>query len=153
MKARATGNRLSRVLLLAATLAGWAPPPDAEQALREWVERGEAAANREDRRELVSMISPAYADARGNDRDEIDRVLRLIFLQQDDVTVVATIEEINLYGETAADMLLTPAVAGFDDSRFGFSADVVRFQFELERDGEDWLLMGARWGELGGELN
>ncbi len=99
------------------------------------------------------MISPAYADGRGNDREEINRVLRLIFLQQEDVTVVTTIEEINVYGETAADMLLTTAVAGFDDSRFGFSADVVRFQFELEHDGEDWLLMGARWGELGGELN
>ena len=150
---RVTGTRIAIALSLVAIAAGCAPPPDAEQALREWVERGEAAANREDRRELVSMISPAYADGRGNDREEINRVLRLIFLQQEDVTVVTTIEEINVYGETAADMLLTTAVAGFDDSRFGFSADVVRFQFELEHDGEDWLLMGARWGELGGELN
>lgn len=150
---RVTGTRISIALSLVAFAAGCAPPPDAEQALREWVERGEAAANREDRRELVSMISPAYADGRGNDREEIDRVLRLIFLQQEDVTVVTTIEEINVYGETAADMLLTTAVAGFDDSRFGFSADVVRFQFALEHDGEDWLLMDARWGELGGELN
>lgn len=141
------------ILMLAVVVAGCAPEPDAEQALREWVDRGEAAANREDRRELVSMISPAYADARGNDREEIDRVLRLMFLQQEDVTVVAHIEEINVYGDTAADMMLTTAMAGFNDSRFGFSADAIRFQFELEHDGSDWQLTSARWGELGEDLD
>lgn len=134
-------------------VVGCTPPPDAEQALRDWVERGEAAANREDRRELISMISPAYADSRGNSREEIDRVLRLMFLRQENVTVVAHIEEINLYGETAADMMLTTAMAGVSDATLGFSADAVRFQFELEHDGDDWQLMSARWGELGGELN
>ncbi len=134
-------------------VVGCTPPPDAEQALRDWVERGEAAANREDRRELISMISPAYADSRGNSREEIDRVLRLMFLRQENVTVVAHIEEINLYGETAADMMLTTAMAGVSDATLGFSADAVRFQFELEHDGDDWQSMSARWGELGGELN
>ncbi len=99
------------------------------------------------------MISPAYADSRGNNREEIDRVLRLMFLRQENVTVVAHIEEINLYGETAADMMLTTAMAGVSDATLGFSADAVRFQFELEHDGDDWQLMSARWGELGGELN
>lgn len=141
------------MLSIVLAIAACAPPPDAEQALREWVERGEDAANREDRRELLSMISPAYADARGNSREEIDRVLRLMFLQQEDVTVVARIEEIAVYGDTAADMMLTTAMAGLNDSRFGFSADAVRFQFELEHDGDDWQLTSARWGELGEELN
>ncbi len=148
-----TGTRLSLIMTLVLASAGCTPPPDSEQALREWVERGEAAANREDRRELISMISPAYTDARGNNREEIDRVLRLMFLQQENVTVVAHIEEINVYGDTAADLMLTTAMAGVNDSRFGFSADAIRFQFELEHDGDDWQLTSARWGELGKELN
>lgn len=146
------GTRVTAIGILFAMLGGCAPPTDAETALREWVARGEAAANREDRRELMDMISPAYADARGNSRDEIDRMLRLLFLRQDSVKVVTHIEAIELHGETAADMTLTTGMAGGDDSLLGFRAEAVRFAFELEHDGSDWLLTGARWGELGEEL-
>lgn len=146
------GTRVTAVGMLLAMLSACEPPTDAETALREWVARGEAAAHREDRRELLSMISPAYADARGNSRDEIDRMLRLLFLRQDDIRVVTHIEAINLYGETAADMTLTTGMAGSDDSLLGMRAEAVRFEFELEHDGTDWLLAGARWGELGEEL-
>ena len=44
-------------------------------------------------------------------------------------------------------------LAGTNDGVFGFSADAFRFQLELERDGDDWLLISARWGELGEELH
>ena len=145
-------TRVTTIGMLLVMLSACEPPPDAEAALREWVARGEAAANREDRRELLSMISPAYADARGNSRDEIDRMLRLLFLRQDDIRVVTHIEAINLYGETAADMTLTTGMAGSDDSLLGLRAEAMRFAFELEHDGRDWLLAGARWGELGEEL-
>lgn len=146
------GTRVTAIGMLLATLCACEPPTDAETALREWVARGEAAASREDRRELMDMISPAYADARGNSRDEIDRMLRLLFLRQDNVKVVTHIEAIKLYGETAADMLLTTGMAGSDESLLGLRAEAVRFEFELERDGREWLLTGARWGELGEQL-
>jgi len=146
------GTRVTAIGMLLATLCACEPPTDAETALREWVARGEAAASREDRRELMDMISPAYADARGNSRDEIDRMLRLLFLRQDNVKVVTHIEAINLYGETAADMLLTTGMAGSDESLLGLRAEAVRFELELEHDGGEWLLTGARWGELGEEL-
>ncbi|MEM8816833.1 MAG: hypothetical protein AAGE85_13490 [Pseudomonadota bacterium] len=139
-------------VVLLALSAGCAQAPDAEQALRDWVARGEDAVNREDRRELMSMVSPAYADGRGNGRDDIDRVLRLVFLRQDNVKVVTRIEELELHGGTAADLTLTAAFAGWNESLLGVSADALRFRFELEHDGDDWQLLAARWGELGGEL-
>jgi len=132
--------------------AGCAPKPDAEQALRDWIERGEAAVGREDRRELMSMVSPLYADGRGNGHDDLDRMLRLVFLRQDNVTVVTRIEEIDIYDGTAAEVVLTTAVAGWDESLLGFDADALKMHFELEHDGEDWRLMAARWGRLGETL-
>ncbi len=130
-------------------LTGCAPKPDAEQALRDWVDRGEAAVGREDRRELMKMVSPVYADGRGNSREDLDRLLRLVFLRQDNVTVVTRIEELDIHDGTAADIVLTTAVAGWDESLLGFDADALRMHFELEHDGEDWRLTAARWGRLG----
>ncbi len=150
---RVNGTRVTALALLVASLAACSPPTDVETELREWVARGEAATEREDRRELMGMISPAYADARGNSRDEIDRTLRLLFLREDGIKVVTHIEEIEVYDDTAAKITLTTGVAGSNDtSLLGISADAVRFEFELVTDGDDWLLAGARWGELGEEI-
>jgi hypothetical protein len=35
----------------------------------------------------------------------------------------------------------------------GFSADAYRFEMELARDGDDWLLISGRWGEVGGNIH
>jgi hypothetical protein len=43
-------------------------------------------------------------------------------------------------------------MAGTNDGVLGFSADAYRFELELEKDGDDWQLIAARWGELGDEI-
>ena len=62
-----------RTLLICAlliTLAACGKPPTApEEELRNWVASGVEAAEAKERRRLVGMISPAYADSRGNDRN------------------------------------------------------------------------------------
>jgi hypothetical protein len=99
------------------------------------------------------MISPAYADARGSDRGDIENILRAYFFRQNSISLLTRIEEIRVYGDSAAEIELTVGMAGQNDSVLGFSADAYRFQLELERDGDDWLLISARWGELGEELH
>jgi len=133
-------------------LAGCAPEPDAEQVLRDWVDRGAAAVGREDRRELMAMVSPVYADGRGNSHEDLDQLMRLVFLRQDNVTVVTRIEELTIHDGTAADIVLTTAVAGWDESLLGFDADALKMHLELEHDGDDWRLTAARWGRLGETL-
>jgi hypothetical protein len=122
-----------------------------EEQLRAWVSRGEEAAETKQRRELIDMISPAYADTRGSDRGDIENILRAYFFRQNSISLLIKIEEIRVYGESAAEIELTVGMAGQNDSVLGFSADAYRFQLELEQDGDDWLLISARWGELGEE--
>jgi hypothetical protein len=117
------------------------------------VNRGEEAAQTKQRRELIGMISPAYADTRGSDRGDIENLLRAYFFRQSSITLLTRIEAIRLFGDSAAEIDLTVAMAGQNGSVLGFSADAYRFQFELEHDGDDWLLISARWGELGEELH
>lgn len=143
-----------RCILICALLAGCGGPEEGpEQALRAWVADAVAAAEDKDRRGLLDKISGNYADARGNDREAIDRMLRIYFLRQQQVVLVSKIDEIRLNADTAADIMMTVGMAGTNSGALGFRADAYQFRFELEHDGDEWLLIGARWGELGQQLN
>jgi len=143
---------LSLVFLVLLSGCG-GPQAGPEEQLRQWVSAGQQAVESRERRDLLELISPAYVDARGFDRDDIGDRLRVYFLRQHSIKLLTSIEEIRIFGDSAAEIELTVAMAGKNDSVFGFSADAYRFQLELERGGDDWLLISARWGELGEELH
>jgi len=125
------------------------PAQGPEEALRAWVSQGHELAEAKDRRALVAMISPAYTDARGNSRDDIENLFRLYFLRQNKVALITRIEELNIYGDSAAEVVLVVGMAGTNNGALGFSADAFRFEMEFELDDDDWLLTSARWAELG----
>jgi len=129
------------------------PAEGPEQAIRSWVSQGHEAAEAKDRRALVDMISPTYTDARGNSRDDIENMFRFYFLRQDKVALLTRIEELQIYGDSAAMLVLAVGMAGTSDTVLGFSADAYRFEMEFERGDEEWLLTSARWGELGEDLH
>jgi len=151
-------NRLTRMLctvsVVLMTLAACGEPPSEPEAeLRAWVAAGVEAAENKERRSLVGMISESYADGRGNERSDVENLLRVYFLRQNNITLLPNIEEIVVYGDTAAKIVMTVGMAGTNDGVLGFSADAYRFELELEKDSDDWQLIAARWGELGDEIN
>ena len=136
--------------LLTACGGGTGAPED---AIRAWVTAGHEAAENKDRGRLVDMIAESYSDARGNSRDDIGKLFRLYFLRQQKVALLTRIIEVEVHDGTAAELVLDVGMAGTDDySVLGISADAYRFEMELEKDGDDWLLISARWGQLGREL-
>ncbi len=150
-------NRLTRTLctitVAALALGGCGEPEsEPEEELRAWVAEGMEAARNKERRTLVDMISPSYADARGNERGDVENLLRVYFLRMSHIKLLSTIEEITVYDDTAAEIVMTMGMAGTHDGVLGFSADAYRFEFELEKDSNEWQLIAARWGELGNEL-
>ena len=153
-------HSFGKLRFAAAVLACWTivsacggPKTGPEEQLRQWVSQGTAAVEAKERRRLVGMISPAYADPRGNDRDGIEGILRVYFFRMNNVKLLTSVDEIRVMGDSAAEIDLTAAMAGTSDRALGFSADAVSFQLELERNGDDWVLISARWGELGEELH
>jgi hypothetical protein len=146
--------RFPAIVLACALTSACGGPPDApEEALRRWVADAQAAAEQEDRDALMSMLSENYADARGNDYDGVEQMLRFYFLRQDSVVLISKIDEIVVIGASGAGLAalvkVSVGMAGANDAALGFSADAYRFELELEQDGDDWLLIAARWGELG----
>lgn len=145
--------RLPAMTLMCLWLTACGGPAEGpEAALRSWVARGHELAEAKDRGGLVDMISPDYIDGRGNERDDIGDLFRLYFLRVHTVALITNIEELNVYGDDAGEVILTVGMAGTHDGTFGFSADAYRFEMEFERDGSEWLLTSARWGELGEDL-
>jgi len=127
-------------------------PGTPEDSVREWITAGELAAEEKDRSELLSMISADYADTRGNDRDQIGDLLRIYFFRQNTIALLTSIDSIEVMGDTAATAVVTIGMAGLQNSALGISADAYRFEFELLKPKDDWLLIGARWAALGQEL-
>jgi len=125
------------------------PSTGPEEALRLWVDDMELAAEEKDRSAMLDKISKAYADARGNSRKDIGDKLLIYFLRQQSVAFVSKIDEIIISGDTAAEIVLTVAMAGTNDGTFGLSADAYNFELELESVDSEWFLIGAKWGELG----
>jgi len=144
-------------LLISGLICAWltacgGPAEGPEQALRSWVSQGQELAETKDRRALVNMISPKYTDSRGNGRDDIDKLFRMYFLRQHKVALITRIEELNVYDESAAQLVLAVGMAGTNEGTFRFSADAYRFEMEFELDRDEWLLTSARWGKLRGDL-
>ena len=128
------------------------PASEPEEELRAWIADGMESVRNKERRELVGMISPSYADARGNERGDIENLLRVYFLRMSNIKLLSTIEEITVYDDTAAEIVMTIGMAGTHEGVLGFSADAYQFELELEKDSDEWQLIAARWGELGDEV-
>ena len=150
MMARVT--RIALLLVLAMLSSCGGDVSDPEQQVRAWMRAMHEAAEEKERGDIMAGISPAYIDARGNSRDDIDKLLRVYFFRQNTVTLLSNIDEVKVIGGTAAEVSITVGMAGTNNSALGISADAYRFELELELDGDDWLLISARWGELGEQL-
>jgi len=150
-------NSLTRTLctvtVVLVTLAACGEPrSEPEEEVRAWVAAGVTAAENKERRGLIGLVSESYTDARGYGRSDIEDMLRIYFLRQHKIGLLTKIEEITIYGDTAAKLIMTVGMAGTNDGVLGFSADAYRFDMELQKDGGEWQLIAARWGELGNEL-
>jgi hypothetical protein len=156
MMTKTTGNAL-RLILIALLCGGLiacggaTTPP--EEAVRAWVAAGQQRAEEKDRRGMMALISPSYSDARGNERDDVENMFRAYFLRQNNIKLLTKIDAVRVFGEDAAELDLTVGMAGTNDGVFGFSANAYAFEMELVREGDDWLLISARWGEVGGEIH
>lgn len=150
---RTISSALTAATALSLLAACGAPSGSAEEQIRAWLDGVETAAENRDRRGVLDHISHAYADGRGNSRDDISDMLRLYFLRHDGFELITRIESIDVHGGTAANVALTVAMAGRSDNLLGIGADAVAFHLELSREGDDWRLISARWGEPGGPLD
>jgi len=140
-------------MLMAASVCGCSAERESPEAeVRAWLGAAEAAAEARDRGALLDLVSDAYVDGRGNDKEDIGNMLRVYFFRQQNVSLLTRVEDLRIQGATAAHVGLFVGMAGMTNTALGLRADAYNFELELANEGGDWRLIGARWGEIGGEL-
>ena len=141
------------VVVFAACSAGCAPSagdPAAEVAAL--IASGEAAAEAGDHRAISELLADDYDDAAGRDRRQVAFMLRslmgrypnvMISVRDIDVDVISP----ELANADATVLLLARRQGGA--LPFGVDGDAFRLRLALRREGGDWLVTRAQWGDSG----
>src|SRR5688572_30812911 len=129
-----------------AVLASGCGASDPEAEIRALLAAAEEAAEARDVGFFGDVLGESYRDARGNEREEMLRMLRGYFIANQHIEIVSRVDEIVIEGGDAARAVVHAGMvgrrtgAGLID---GLDADLYRFELELVNDSGDWKVIGA----------
>jgi len=133
------------VLLLQACSETANPPED---QIRQFIESGVEAAENRSLDDLSDLIHGNYLDQKGYNKQRLGGLLRAYFFRHKDIYLFTKIEEINLFAENQATVLLYVAMAGSVisdvDAIVALRARIYQFELQLIKE-DDWLLHHATW--------
>jgi hypothetical protein len=138
----------------AALAAGCGGGSDPEAEIRELLAAAEQAAEARDAGFFGDVVGEGYRDARGNDRAELIRSLRGLFLANQSIEIVSRVDEIVLEGADAARAVVHAGMLGRRSGAQllgGVDADLYRFELELVNEEGEWQIIGASWSRALGE--
>ena len=116
--------------------------------MREFVTRGEQAAEARDLSGLMALVSPAYDDGQGGGREDLKQYLRGYLVTHQSIHLIARIDSIEFPYEDMADVSLTLGALGREsqgESTFDLAADVYDVDLELQLNDGEWRVTRARW--------
>jgi hypothetical protein len=145
---------LSVAAALAAASAAGCGTSDPEAEIRALLAEAETAAEARDAGFFGDLVAPAYRDARGNDREQVLRMLRGLFIANQRVEIVSRVEEVVVEGGDAARAVVHAGMLGQRSGAAllaGVEAELYRFELELVNDGGEWRIIGADFRRALGE--
>lgn len=111
-------------------------------AMEEAVERGDVSAFKE-------HISERYADDYGNDRRELMATVTFHVMRNGRRHAWLRIRQVDVREPSRAEVSLAAGLAGRPvrgpEDLAGLRADVYAVDLDLEREGQDWRVVWARW--------
>lgn len=140
--------------LAAAAIAGCDSGGDSEGEIRALLAAAQEAAEARDAGFFGDFLSPAYRDARGNDRDEVLRRVRGYFIANQRIEIVSRVEQVVLEGADAARAVVHAGMLGQrsgGELLGGVDADLYRFELELVNHDGEWQVIGADWDRALGD--
>ena len=121
-----------------------------EEQVRALIAQAETAAEERDSSALRALIDDEYLDKRGNDKKNIDAIIRVYLLRNQSIHLLTRIQELRLPAPGWAEVSLDVAMAG---SPFPDSIDLTSFRADFQhieltmRDtgGGAWRITQASW--------
>ena len=145
---------IAPVAALGAVLAAGCAASDPEGEIRALLAAAEQAAEARDTGFFADLVGAGYRDARGNDREQLVRLVRGYFIANQRVEIVSRVDDVALEGADAARAVVHAGMLGRRTGAEllgGFDADLYRFELELVNDDGDWRIIGAEWSRALGE--
>ena len=140
--------------VLGAALAAGCAASDPEGEIRALLAAAEQAAEARDTGFFADLVGASYRDARGNDREQLVRLVRGYFIANQRVDIVSRVDDVALEGADAARAVVHAGMLGRRTGAEllgGFDADLYRFELELVNDDGEWRIIGAEWSRGLGE--
>jgi hypothetical protein len=134
----------SAVLLLAALL-GCAEAATPEQEVRAVLDALEAAAEQGDASAFAALVSAAYSDPYGHDRERLRAFVAFHVVQSGrGREVIVRVRDISFTDESRAVVALSVGLAGAMGAR-GLSAEVYAVDMDVVRERDGWRVAFAQW--------
>lgn len=124
--------------------------PDPGEELSALVAAAEKAAEERDTGYFRRVVSDDYVDADGRRKQDLIDYLRIYFLANTDIEVLNRVDQVQVFGDDAAELTLQSALIGRGRGRsaLGFDGNLYRIDLELVREGRDWRIIGADWERI-----
>lgn len=133
---------------LAAACGGELETPEARA--RAVVERLVAAANHRDLGDTLALISDAYADDAGNDKQALKGIIARYYLSNEAIHVFTRVRGVSLTEPPdRAELVVLAALAAAPVTEpgalEGVDADLYRFDLEMRDEDGEWRIVRANW--------
>ena len=133
------------VALLLAALLGCGEAPTPEQEVRAVLDALEAAAEGGDASAFADLVSAAYSDPYGHDRERLRAFVAFHVMQSGrGREVIVRVRDVSFTDETRAVATLAVGLAGAQGSR-GLGAEVYAVDMDLVREDDAWRVTFAQW--------
>jgi len=125
--------------------------PDTQ--VRAVIARGEEAAEARDLSALIDLVSPAFQDGRGGNRDELKQYLRGYLVTHQSIHLLTRVDSVEFPYSDMAKVSLTLGTLGRETagaSAFDLAADVHDVELELQFEDGKWRVTRASWQSASG---
>lgn len=125
-------------------------PTSPEQLVRNSLLAMETAAQERSTSVFMSYISDDYSDLQGNNKDELKRLLQILFLRNQKIkvfTLVKSLEINNGFAEVEISAAMTSRDIDLSQENNRLKADTQRFSITLRpnKNNDIWLVQSANW--------
>jgi hypothetical protein len=134
---------------LSALLASACGPGDTKESrVRAVVVQAEEAAEARDLSGVMSLVSPAFQDGRGGNRDDLKQYLRGYFITHQSIRLLTRVDSVEFPYNDMARVSLTLGTLGGEAagaSALDLAADIHEVALELQFEDGDWRVTRAHW--------
>ncbi len=120
-----------------------------EDQVRQFIGNGIQAAESRNTGDISDMLAGTYRDQKGYDKKNLLNLLRAYFFRHKNIHLFTKIRDIRFITDTEAEVIMHVAMAGqviADVSALAsLRANIYRFELDLVKPDDDWLLRSAKW--------